>query len=508
MPAEKLRYTTYRNPFTPGPSGQPPLVRAGNVTYGEAVVDQEQYYQPLDRVHGSLHQWGVGAGFRVTAQIGSSEVRVGSGIGVDIDGRHVSLAENGNAEIDPNAAPGGPSQIAGVGPQGVLLSTKGMTGKHFVTVQFYELFNDQLHSSSTAFLMDHVPWLRIVDAGAFVQDGRELVLACVQLGEGVAGIITALTAEGRRAVGIPVQRVALRKPRATSGTPAVVEERAYGDIHPLRGLEGIEVTVPNPSDEIHFKSEERGLFRKLSAQAEQIVAVRGDGTETVIIDSDDASVIAGNTNEAGSVQARDAGNRLAVELDGAGAEVLAGTSGNTGNVRVRDGGGQDAVHLDGAQGDITYRGRLMDPAGSHNGVTHGELAQLTSGGFTGLHRHVNGAARPLRLAFPRVLSSGSATFNLVTVTFSSRFVFAYIALVSFDPTNFVLGGGELVFADIVTTSAGAPPVIATGGQFGPPGSFFNQRRPTVTGVLSSVTFRVVSAAATEATAVGVVIEDL
>src|SRR5689334_12553932 len=97
MSSQKIVFTTYRDPNTNTP-------RSGSTAHVESMVDFEQYGRPLEKVHGSgSHGWGIGSGMALAASIGAANVKVMAGIGLDVDGRHISMAVAGKAEIGPGA---------------------------------------------------------------------------------------------------------------------------------------------------------------------------------------------------------------------------------------------------------------------------------------------------------------------------------------------------------------------------------------------------------------------
>src|SRR3954469_25559733 len=98
MASEPIVRTIYTDPANND------LLRGGATAHSESWVDQLKYAQPLERIHGSgLHGWGIGEGLAITATLNQQGVHVLPGIGVDVSGRHISLALAGEAEVGPNA---------------------------------------------------------------------------------------------------------------------------------------------------------------------------------------------------------------------------------------------------------------------------------------------------------------------------------------------------------------------------------------------------------------------
>src|SRR5437899_1705846 len=135
MTSENLQRTSYRDPNTPDDR-----VRSGPTSLGENERDMDQYYRPLERIHGSsLHGWGVASGLSVTATLNSATLTVQPGVALDSKGQHISLAMNDNAEVGLN--PTGFSTGAtfkSVTANGVAMPTSGLTGDKYLTIQFYE----------------------------------------------------------------------------------------------------------------------------------------------------------------------------------------------------------------------------------------------------------------------------------------------------------------------------------------------------------------------------------
>jgi hypothetical protein len=390
MAKKKLARTTYRDPTLPG---NPP--RSGDTTHGESALDMEEYYQPLEQIHaGGLHEWGVASGLRVMAKLGNPDVSVEEGYAMDVAGRHIALASGGNAEVGPNAdAPGTPATLAGVTAAGVAVPTAGQSGPKYLTVQWWETFDTDAYNTSygAVYRYNHTPWLRLLPAAGFADDGTRVVLAKVTLD--AAGNVTGLTHELRRGTGAPVEGVRLRRGQTASPAPNfAVDDVAAGELR-ARPTGGINLTVPNSSDEI-VVSREGDYFAKLSVGAAQIVARRPDGLETVAIDTRFGNLTAGTKGVEGDIFVKDAFDRTVVTVDGKKAQIVVGVNGNEGHIRLKGREGVETVHIDGAPGDIWFRGKLQDYHHSHTGVGHDllkHLFELTGGGVTHLHKHDLGA---------------------------------------------------------------------------------------------------------------------
>ena len=307
MTSENLQRTTYRDPTTPGNP-----VRAGSPTRAENALDMDQYYRPLERIHGtSLHGWGVAAGLNVSATLNSpnTTITVLPGVALDSNGQHISLAVGGNAEIGPTAdAPGANPTLAPVTATGVGLPIPSTgSGDQYLTIQFWETFDTDGFQNLGTFRYFHTPWLRLLDVAGFVNDGTRLVLAKVSLGTGAtAGQVTALVPDVRQATDLPVGSIHLLKSATTSpAANAETVQAAEAGVIRAYGGGGIDVTVPNPTDEVHLERDDGGNFAKVSLGAEKIVARQGNGTtESVVIDSEAGSITAsGDVTANGSINA-------------------------------------------------------------------------------------------------------------------------------------------------------------------------------------------------------------
>jgi hypothetical protein len=97
MSSHPLVHTTYEDQ-----SGTP---RGGTTARGESRVDLEQYYQPLEQIHGSgLHSWGIASGLAVSVVTNPAGLQISPGIGLDASGKHIALAAGGKAEIHASPA--------------------------------------------------------------------------------------------------------------------------------------------------------------------------------------------------------------------------------------------------------------------------------------------------------------------------------------------------------------------------------------------------------------------
>lgn len=349
MASEQLRRTIYTDPTTNN------LVRVGNTTHGESLVDQTKHEQPLERVHGSgPHGWGIASGLAITATLNQPGLKVLPGIALDAPGRHISLAQGGKAEVGPNANnPGTAPNLTDVLATGAAMPTAGLTGSYYVTVTWRETFDADLWnaSSQTIFEMLHTPWIKLELAATITNvtdDGSRVVLGRVEIN---AGNVTGLTHERRREASVPAGSVQFSRGQTTAPAPNFqAENTPTGEIR-ARAAGGLEVKVAAAGDQIDF-NRDGGNIAKVSFGADQVVARRADGKETVVIDSSQGNITVGTSGVEGDVLVRDANNRLVITLDGDDAAVVVGAAGNEGDILVKDNGGQNSVRIDGNTGTV------------------------------------------------------------------------------------------------------------------------------------------------------------
>jgi hypothetical protein len=353
-------------------------VRPLPTTYLETAINTGKYYEPLDRMHNSgPHGWGIATGLSITATLNQPGVKVREGIAIDVNGRLIALAQGGKAEIgsDANNDNVSPQLVdvlaAGADLPTVLPAALGgpRNGAFFVTITWCETLNVPLWGGATGAdheipEMRHTPWLRLEEVANITDvtdDGSRIVLGRVQIN---AGNVTGLTHERRREVSLPAGTVRLLR-GATTGSTA--ENIRTADIR-ARAAGGLELRVTEPAAQVDFYRDDgtnvAKTIPKVAFGADQIVARRGDGKETVSIDSTQANITLGTNGIEGDLLVRDAQNRLVITLDGHDAAVVVGTAGNEGDILVKDNAGQNSVRVDGNTGTV-FTKRLAPVAGNN-----------------------------------------------------------------------------------------------------------------------------------------------
>jgi hypothetical protein len=209
-------------------------VRTGATSHGESLVDVESYLMRHDQIGvSSLHSWGVAEGLAVTGAPAPTSLTVMPGVAADSAGRLISLAVGGFAITDPTVDP---TQVMNVPTvpvtaDGVVVSSTGLTGDRYLTITWREVVDPS--STGNAPTLIHAPWLRLQPVAEVPETGEQVVLAHVILGD--QSQVAALTAEHRRLAGLPAGRVELRRPRATAGPPATVDQLPAGELRATDG---------------------------------------------------------------------------------------------------------------------------------------------------------------------------------------------------------------------------------------------------------------------------------
>ena len=210
-------------------------VRGGPTGHGESLTDVEGYLLPMERARGAgLHSWGVIGGLTVSSVAGGPGLTVTPGSALDAAGRTILLAAGGAAITDPTVDPTGIENIptVQVSTDGVPLPTADADPDSVLTVTWREILSTGVLANGPVLL--HAPWLRLLPAAMFPDDGTQVVLARVTL-DGV-GNVTGLGGQDRRLAGTPAGRLELRIPRTQA---ALVDQQPAAEFvgRPDGGLE-------------------------------------------------------------------------------------------------------------------------------------------------------------------------------------------------------------------------------------------------------------------------------
>ncbi len=485
-------YPTAGNPNLAGFDPKNVLPRSGPTSHGEDKVDVEQYNRPVGQLHGNgMHGAGVAWGFQVSATVGQTGVTFAPGVALEPAGRHVYLVVQGQAEIGPTAdQPGANPNLVTVAGAGVVLPTVPLTGDYFAVVQWWETFDQAswINSGGQVAQFDHTPWLQLVQAANYNPD-LHVVLGKVHLD--AQSKVTALSygdvgALQRTSVTLPAQSVHFRRAVNSAGPKA--DSLPWGE---MRAREG----------------------GGLQIASDFITAQSSAGLEPMIMNTGNGVLQVGTAGQHGEVWAINAQGNFAVTMyAGQTAEVIVGGPGNAGKVRVKNAQRTDLITLDGASGDMWFLGKLQDPNHQHNGIGHDLLKwlpELTGGGFTALHRHLNsGDATQAHVLWMHVAGgSKNDPVQILPISLPRRTrVYAYITITSMDPYD-GFDRDDGVFAEVYRIDNQDPrsQYWFDGDHLGPDGDDANLRAPMCVADAQTITFRLRSTNDCEVWAMAVVI---
>ncbi len=365
-PPEPLVRTNYLS-WPPGPymaeadpdnpSYDPSLViPAGGVpSNGNMATDEEQYIRPLERVHGmALHAPGVGWGMDIACTLNSPGVAIMAGIALDASGKHIYLAEGGNAEIGPDAdIPGTPADLAPVTASGAMLPTVGFTGTYYVAVQWWETWDSAAYASDGVNQYNDTPWLQLITAGEYDPDIHVVLGRLVLDGSGnVTGVSYGDVGGLQRTnVSIPVQSVQLQRAANSGSTGA--HSVSWGEVRAREGG-GIEMITQNAGDQVNVTTPGGGTFSSMAIAAS--TAYFGEKSNpSIVLDTGEATLKVGAPGNYGDVYVYDANNHLSVSLIGDTGHVVVGGSTLNGEVRMLDSGENQTMTLDGSNGSAVVQ---------------------------------------------------------------------------------------------------------------------------------------------------------
>jgi hypothetical protein len=269
---------------------------AGQVTALEDMRQRADWH--VERTHeASIHGAGVAAGLDVMVTLNTAGVTVLPGIALDGNGQYLSLASGGQAEIGPNAdAPGATPTLVPIADTGVVVPTTGLNSDKYLTIQFWETATGETLAptlqSVAPFHFVHTPWLRLLDVAGFMNDGTRIILAKVSFGTGAnAGLVADLAVDQRQETSLAVGSISLQRGiTASPATGSKAINNAEAGIIRAYPAGGLDITAPNPTDEIHMEQENGHNVAKISLGAQTIVARRNDGTESVTVDTQSGNV--------------------------------------------------------------------------------------------------------------------------------------------------------------------------------------------------------------------------
>jgi hypothetical protein len=323
---------------------------AGLPSNGTMATDEEQYFRPLERIHGmGLHAPGVAFGMELLCTIGDTSVQITPGIGLDPIGKHILLASGGNAALGPGSDYPGPAPVtAPVSASGVTLPVSGLTGDQYVVAQWWETWDSASYYATGVNQFDDTPWLQFVDSSEYDPDVH-IVLGKVNLN--TSGQISAVSYGDvggiqRTSVGLPAQTLQLQRATVTGSTN--VSSSAWGEVRAREGG-GIEVVTQNAGDQVNVVTTGGGNFSSMAVAANQ--ATFGvTSNPGITLNGAEATVRVGAPGNYGDVLVYDGNNHLSVTLIGDTGHVIVGGPTLNGEVRMLDSNANQTMTLDGSSG--------------------------------------------------------------------------------------------------------------------------------------------------------------
>lgn len=349
-------YDPHADPNNPSYDPSQVLPGGGAPSYGDAAVEQEQYQRPLDRLHGmGLHGAGVAFGMQIKCTTGSQDVTILPGLAIDAAGRHIYLANGGQAEIGPNAnVPGTPPDSAPVSATGVTLPTAGYTGAQLVIVQWWETW-DSASNTSNPNVNQYLdtPWLQLLPESAYSPD-LHVILGKVAL-DGSSNVTAAGygdpgTVYQRSSISIPAQTVQLKR---AINKGAGADTANWGQVR-ARESGGIEIAVAKGGDDVNVVCDAGGNFSTFGVGANN-ANVGELSNPGIRLSGSEATISVGAPGNYGDVLVYDGNNHIAVSLIGDTGHLIVGGKTLPGKVRMLDKNANDTMALDGAKGSAVVQ---------------------------------------------------------------------------------------------------------------------------------------------------------
>lgn len=307
--------------------------------------DFEEYHQPLNRMQNSnFFDWGIVKGLNVTGTIGSVQLQVNPGVGIDAGGRLISLATGGQADIGANPM-GTPPQNQLVAVP-VTLTTAGFHGKTvYVTIQHSLYYSTSPTDPSDPGDYEQIPWVRLQDTSIFnkVQydkgESDDLILAKATIDNN--GNITSVDGRDRKIVETSIGKLTLRRgnPTTSAGVFDIKEDVT------------IEANGDNSTLTIGAKGNEGKLIIK-----------DGADRESLHFNSNIAWLRIGAKGNEGDLEIKDSAGRQVLKFDGNSAALYLGANGNEGDLVVKDSSGNESGRIDGNEGKLNIK--KIDPYGN------------------------------------------------------------------------------------------------------------------------------------------------
>jgi len=273
--------------------------------------DMTHYHVPVMQMHqAALHGWGIAVGLQVT-QTGPRTLSIAEGLALDVEGRMLPLAAQGQAPGQPGKAfLHTTSQLVDVP---VVLELQGVAdGTYYLTIALATTFISPGEPVEGRWLPQEqrivsTPILTLQPTAGFVVDGTAVILATVTLG---GGVVTQLSGAERQLVTMAAGAVVVRRGGAADGDPE------SGRMSPL-ATGGLALEVPAAGDQVVVQRLGDRNFQALTVRAESLRLVDGAAREVLQVDATQATLRLGATGNAGTLVIQDAAGAEMLRFDAA-----------------------------------------------------------------------------------------------------------------------------------------------------------------------------------------------
>ena len=292
---------------------------------------------------------GIISGLEVSAEKDKGILKITKGKALLSDGEEVKIISFNNGdwiELHPNADSNGGDNTEKTEVTNGSFEFK--TQEHVVNGNTVPAEKNGKYYLAIAILPGDVIWLKLTSA----QDHSSLViLAEIELHQ---GCVTDMSYKNRRYyIDISTESVAFQG-SSLSGTKTLeVNNVEAGEISPLASGSGLQITVPNSSDNVSIAkvtiedfSEKRENFSTMEVRANTVVAKDTAGRDALSLKTSESALIVGTKGNAGDLSVKDGSGKnilRAFETHGAGVRVDIGDDkkGRDGTLSVKDGAGRD-----------------------------------------------------------------------------------------------------------------------------------------------------------------------
>jgi hypothetical protein len=250
--------------------------------------DMTHYHVPLMRMHqAALHGWGIAVGLQVS-QTGEKEVTIAEGLAIDIAGRMLPLAAQGQTPGQPGKAfihDTAPGHLVDVP---VVVSAAGLIdGTYYVTLELATTNGPEGPVEGRWLPQEgrivSTPVLKLQPTAGFTADGTAVILATVAL---VGGAVTQLSGAERQLVELAAGAVVVRR-GGEGEAESQVGDAESGRIGPL-AAGGLAIEVPGVGDQVVVQRAGAQTFEALTVRADHL-RVEGDVEVSGTVNGQDVS---------------------------------------------------------------------------------------------------------------------------------------------------------------------------------------------------------------------------